>query len=437
MNVGIIGLGYVGLTLAVVASLKKFKVYGVERSNHIKESLRKKTAHFYEPGLNTLLANHIDKNLFVVDKFDESQKINVFIITVGTPLFGEKKQPNLDYIRSAMEQLRGIYTGEQLIILRSTISVGTTANVVLPFLSQLCGKKQEDLHVAFCPERTIEGKAVRELQELPQIIGANNRRSLVLAENFFREITPTIIKVDSLEAAELIKLFNNTYRDTHFAIGNVFNEIAQSFGINGVKLIRAANVGYDRSHIPVPGFVGGPCLEKDPYILTDNMKDSDGKQFVINARKYNESLEDRIVSWTLKICERYKLPKKICVSGLAFKGTPDTSDLRGSSSINICKKLNSLGFDLTLHDFLAFGEEVDSYQVGKFKDDIYAACSKHSVLLILNNNSRYAKLDVTRLITGMNDNTIILDAWGAIDYFENVDDHQVKVYTLGTIEIKN
>jgi UDP-N-acetyl-D-mannosaminuronic acid dehydrogenase len=437
MNVGIIGLGYVGLTLAVVASLKKFKVYAVERSSHIKESLQRKVAHFYEPGLNPLIANHLNKNLFVVDKFEKDQNLNVFIITVGTPLLGETKEPNLDYIRSAMDQLKGVYTGDELIILRSTISVGTTASVVIPFLSKLCGKKPEDLLVAFCPERTIEGKAVRELQELPQIIGGNNKRSLALAENFFREITPTIIKVDSLEAAELIKLFNNTYRDIHFALGNVFNEIAQSFGINGVKLIRAANVGYERSSIPVPGFVGGPCLEKDPYILTHNMKDSDGKRFVINARKYNESLEMKIVQWAIKICDQYKLPRKVCVSGLAFKGIPDTSDLRGSNSVNICNRLKQLDFDLDLHDFFAIKEEVDALGIGKFTDDIYEASEGHSILLIWNNNVRYSRMDVVQLIKGMKDNALILDAWGVIDYLENVDSHQVEVFTLGTIEIEH
>ena len=435
MNVGIIGLGYVGLTLAVVAALKKYKVYGVERDPQIRDSLNRKVAHFYEPGLNPILANHINRNLFVVDRFNKEQNIDVFIITVGTPLLGETKEPNLDYIKSASEHLRGVYTGEQLIILRSTVSVGTTQNIVLPYLSSLSGKKQEDLRVAFCPERTIEGKAVRELQELPQVIGANNKKSLTLAENFFREITPTIIKVDTLEAAELVKLFNNTYRDIHFALGNVFNEIAQSFGINGVKLIKAANVGYERSNIPVPGFVGGPCLEKDPYILTVNMKESDGKNFVIDARKYNESQENKVVQWILRECKAHGYPTKACVSGLAFKGVPDTSDLRGSSGVNICRKLKQLGFTLDLHDFLANPEEVNSLGLGKFCDDLYQASAGHSLLLILNNNARYPKLDIARLIAGMNDQAVILDAWGVIDYFENVDNHQTKVFTLGSIEI--
>ena len=388
-----------------------------------------------EPGLDTILANHLDRNLFVVEKFEREHQIDVFIITVGTPLVDGEKAPNLNYIKSAMAQLAEVYDGDQLIILRSTISVGTTRNVILPFLSELCGQPQESLLVAFCPERTIEGKAVRELQELPQVIGGNNKASLTFAENFFREITPTIIKVDSLEAAELIKLFNNTYRDIHFALGNVFNEIAQSFGINGVKLIQAANLGYDRSNIPKPGFVGGPCLEKDPYILTYNMEESEGKDFVINARKYNESLEGKIVDWTKKIFSSLKIPTEACISGLAFKGVPDTSDLRGSSSLNIAKKLKKIGFDLRLHDFLANREEVEELGIGQFYEDIYEASAGLSVLLILNNNSRYSKLDFNRLVKGMAGKVIVLDAWGAIDYFDNVEDHGVMVYTLGTIEI--
>lgn len=434
MNIGIIGLGYVGLTLAVVASLKKMNVYGVEKNINIKESLRRKEAHFYEPGLNALIANHIGKNLKVVEEFDRTQNIEIFVITVGTPLIEETKRPNLNYILSAMDQLRGVYTGEQLIILRSTISVGTTTGVVLPFLSNLCGKKQKDLLVAFCPERTIEGKAVRELQELPQVIGGNNKKTITLAENFFREITPTVVKVDSLEAAELIKLFNNTYRDIHFALGNVFNEIAQSFNIDGVELIRAANMGYDRSNIPAPGFVGGPCLEKDPYILTDNMKESPGRNFVINARKYNESLEDKVVEWTKLICNKNSIPNKLCVSGLAFKGVPDTSDLRGSTSIKICRKLISEGFELVLHDYIALSHEVDSLGLGFFEKDIYKASKGQSLMLILNNNNRYSKIDIQHLCSGMNTDAIILDAWGVIDYFEDFYDQKIKVFTLGNIE---
>lgn len=438
MNVGVIGLGYVGLTLSVVAALKNHKVFGVEKSEYIKSSLRKNKAHFYEPGLDSLIARCTGRSLHVVDRFTNEQNIEAFIITVGTPLLGDQKSPNLDHIESALEQLRDVYTGDQLVILRSTISVGTTRDVVLPFLSNLSGKRAEEILVAFCPERTIEGKAVKELQELPQIIGANNRRSMELAEAFFREMTPTIIKAESLEAAELVKLFNNTYRDIHFALGNVFNEIAQSFGVNGVKLINTANLGYSRSHIPAPGFVGGPCLEKDSYILTYNMQDSEGRRFVMNARKYNESLEDKIVEWTLAKLTSLQTEFRVVISGLAFKGVPDTSDLRGSNAINIARKLKNKSVDLVLHDFLASKEEIDELGLGAFKNDFFEACHGQSLVLILNNNSRYSKVDFLELAGKMKSQAIVLDAWGVIDYFENADDHSaVSLYTLGNIGLTN
>ena len=119
---------------------------------------------------------------------------------------------------------------------------------------------------------------------IPQIIGPNNEESFNKSEELFRQITPTVLRVESLEAAELVKLFNNTYRDIHFSIGNYFNEIAQSFGINGVNLIETANYQYNRSSIAKPGLVGGPCLEKDSYILVNNMVNSRGKDFVLGAR---------------------------------------------------------------------------------------------------------------------------------------------------------
>ena len=338
MKLGVIGLGYVGLTFSVVAASKGIDVIALEKSEEIKNKLKNKQGHFFEPGLDDLINVLYNNKLFIKNNFSISDNIDIFFITVGTPLLPNSNTPNYDYLKSALNSISEVYDGTQLIILRSTIAVGTTRNIVIPFLSKLINKPEDEVLVAFCPERTIEGRAIQELQELPQIIGANNKQALFLAENLFRQITNTVIKIDSLEAAELIKLFNNTYRDIHFAVGNVFNEIAQGYGIDGVNLIKTANLGYSRSNIALPGFVGGPCLEKDAYILTENMIESTGKQFVLNSRKYNESLEDKLVNWVVK---NFNINDKICISGLAFKGVPDTSDLRGSSSISIVNSTRS------------------------------------------------------------------------------------------------
>src|SRR5262249_45535196 len=149
--------------------------------------------------------------------------------------------------------------------------------------------------LAFCPERTIEGKAIAEMQSLPQVIGGIDEQSTGRAEALFRMITSKIVRVSSLEAAEMIKLINNTYRDLTFAFADEVALIAERMGLSAAEMIHAANVDYPRSHVAQPGFVGGPCLEKDTLILIDSLKKIDFKPRVIEeARKINHALPDHV-----------------------------------------------------------------------------------------------------------------------------------------------
>lgn len=433
MNVGIIGFGYVGLTLGVVACHKGYNIYAIDKNDYILNSLNKsKKAHFFEPGLDALIEDQVGTCLFASDSFDQTKSYDVFIITVGTPLVNGKKEPNFNYIQQALESMNGIYDGSQLVILRSTVSVGVTRSIVIPYLSKLAGIKEDEVRVSFCPERTVEGKAIRELQELPQVIGANNEKAQQMAEDFFRRITPYIIKVESLEAAELIKLFNNTYRDISFSIGNVFNEIAQNFGLNGLKLIEVANQGYDRSNIPKPGFVGGPCLTKDAHILTHSLDLAAGKEFVLNSRKYNASLPDKVVAWVEK-----NISKKdtIAVSGLAFKGVPATSDLRDSDPLKIAITLKEKGFKLNVHDFVANEQEISSFDLGTCYSDFEKLAEDSDHLLILNNNNKYKQFNIKSIINSIGVDGKIVDIWDVYEtsvYYKDC----TQIKTLGNMLIK-
>ena len=288
-------------------------------------------------------------------------------------------------------------------ILRSTVSVGTTRNIVIPFLQELSGKPE--VFVSMCPERTVEGKAIEELTHLPQIISGNNEQALNMAEALFTRITPKVIKAGSLEEAELAKLYCNTYRDINFAIGNAFCIAAQTFGIDGIQVIKHANEGYSRANIALPGFVAGPCLEKDAYILAHNMKECPSKNFILSAREISSSLENSVVEWV-----KHKVQGGvITLSGMAFKGRPETSDLRGSSSVNIARSLNELGYELRLHDFVADVDEMNSLNLGRSFRDIREACGGTQAVLILNNHEKYTNL--TRSDMGIDENIILLDSW--------------------------
>lgn len=432
MRIGIIGLGYVGLTLAVVAASKGIDVYGVETDQHIKDCLKEDKAHFYEPGLNNLIKRHNQKTFHVVDNFPRDVVFDAFIITVGTPLKDGEKEPNFDYIKAALGgSLKNIYDGSQLIVLRSTVSVGTTRKVVLPFLAKICGKPEEEILVAMCPERTLEGKAVEELTHLPQVISGNNAESVEIAQRLFRTMTPCIVEAGTLEEAELIKLYCNTYRDMTFAIGNAFCMAAQEFGVDGMSVIEHANYGYARSNIAKPGYVAGPCLEKDAYILINNMPDCDSKNFIISARKFNESLEDIVVKWVREKVGGPEGNKVLALSGMAFKGQPETSDLRGSSSVYIARKFKAAGYKLNLHDFAALPEEMRALELGAVYEDIFDACENASALLVLNNHKKYSAVMPDARMSRSKNNFKILDSWKVCTELYYSDDMDIS--TLGNM----
>lgn len=434
MRIGIIGLGYVGLTLAIAAAECGSDVYGIEVNPEIKKCLAENKAHFFEPGLNALIRRHNGKSFHCVDTFTKEMWIDVFVITVGTPLRDGGKNPNFDYIKSALQSMELAYDGTQLVVLRSTVSVGTTRNVVLPLLAEMAGKPASEIPVAMCPERTVEGKAVEELTHLPQIISGNNEGAVEIAQKLFRSMTPYVIPVSSLEEAELVKLYCNTYRDMSFAIGNAFCIAAQEFGVDGTSVIRHANQGYARANIALPGFVAGPCLEKDAYILTNNLPESDARDFIMRGRELNESLEDMVVEWIRARLGNHSDGKIVALSGMAFKGQPETSDLRGSSSVNIARKLKAHGYQLNLHDFSALSAELEALNIGTVYDNIYDACADASVLVILNNHRKYTDLHEDPVLHHSRDDFSILDCWDMCRELHH--SPAINIYNLGNFMIK-
>lgn len=432
-NVCVVGLGFVGLTLSVALARRGFNIYGAESNDEIRESLNIGIPHFYEPGLDKYLKRYLNNQIFIKKSIEDFKNINIdfVIISVGTPYNKNTDSVLFDGLYNALNSIGKIYDGNQHIILRSTVSVGTTRNIVLPYLKKLnleLGKSEDDILLSFCPERTIEGSALNELFSLPQIVGSLNQKSFNSANDFWSKISSFVVNSESLESAELLKLFNNTYRDVQFSIGNYFNEIAQSFGIDGVKMIELCNFGYSRSDIAKPGFVGGPCLEKDSYILTSNLVSSNGKDFILNSRKFNESLESKIFNWVDK---NFNNSKKIGITGLAFKGKPVTSDLRGSNSVNLCKLFANKNYKLNLHDFSANKKEVIDLKLGDYFEEFNTFIDNSEIIIIANNHPNYYlnnfELDLR--------NKIIIDIWSVLDkeYFSSLKD--VRYFTLGNLFI--
>src|SRR4029079_5971819 len=329
----VVGTGHIGLPLAAVLAEAGFRVTGYDTNDDfIVRVNTTRTVDFQEEGLAALLERNLHNRLTLTSTPPRGQ--DIYIITAGAPLETGTERPDLDKIRLAVQRLAPGFGEDPLVVLRSTVSIGTTRKIVLPEIQRRASR----FGLAFCPERTIEGRAIPEMCSLPQIIGGLDERSADRAEAMFRRITEKIVRVSSLEAAErlggvsrleraeMINLINNTHRDLTFAFANEVALIAERLGLSAGELIHAANADYLRSGVARPGFVGGPCLEKDALILISSLHQMDFKPRVIEeARRLNQGLPDQVAARVIGEVRRLRPGgdgAKVLVTGFAFKGRP-------------------------------------------------------------------------------------------------------------------
>ncbi len=404
----VVGTGHIGLPLAAVLAEAGFRVTGYDTNDDFVVRVNTTgTVDFQEEGLSALLRRHLHGRLTLTSTPPTKQ--DVYIITVGTPLEPGTEQPDLDKIRMAVERLAPGFGDDPLVVLRSTVSIGTTRNIVLPEIRRHASR----FGLAFCPERTVEGRAIPEMCSLPQIIGGLDERSADRAEAMFRKITEKIVRVSSLEAAEMIKLINNTYRDLTFAFANEVALIAERLGLSAGELIHAANADYLRSGVARPGFVGGPCLEKDALILIASLHQIDFKPRVIEeARRLNQGLPDHVAERLLAELGRLRpglAGSKVLVTGFAFKGRPATEDVRGSAAIPLMQRLQDAGVEVWGHDFVTPEKIVTG--LGARACTLEEGFAGADAIVIMNNHPDYLTVGIPSLARGLRAPGVLFDSW--------------------------
>lgn len=408
-EVCIVGVGFVGLTLAMALTRKGIRVRGVEKNTKVLQDLNSGITEVLEPGLDESLSEAIKGGLFSVHSVgDDSAEIlrcNVFIITVGTPI--RDRVIDMEMLKEAVEDVMPYLKQNDLVIVRSTVMIGATRNLVLTRLVET----GFHINLAMCPERTIEGDALREIEFLPQIVGALDEESARAANGFFLEICREVIQVDSLEAAELTKLMTNTYRDVMFGFSNEIASIANCLGISANQIIEATNRNYARSNIALPGPSGGPCLEKDPWILIQSAKLS-GVDLGVSrsARLMNEKMVSEFLGRSLI---DVGVIRAVGILGLAFKGYPPTRDTRGSAAFEVVdffsreiEGVNFIGYEPA--GFVRGFEEVISQ-----RESIESVISECELLVVLTNSKLLPRINEFISTLGK-PNLVIVDFWNII-----------------------
>ncbi|MGH2674322.1 MAG: nucleotide sugar dehydrogenase [Actinomycetota bacterium] len=401
--VAIVGLGRVGLPLAVAFARAGLRVAGLEVDAQRRGAVELGKMPFLEPEADQALGEVVAAGRLTVsaDAGEIIPYADAIVLSVGTPLAADLR-PDYGQLRSALDRLAPHLRAGQLLVQRSTVSPGTLEKVVRPFLAERIPAVAPELLMAACPERIAEGKAMRELVSLPEIVGGIDEPSSAAAAALFRVLNPDkTIHVTDPTSAELAKLFTNVYRYVNFALANEFALLAEYYQSDAHEVIKMVNQEYPRAGVPRPGPAGGPCLSKDGYFLVEELSLPD---FVLLAWKLNDSAPAYLIR---------RLARRLAEHGLTVSGTPvavlgrtfkrDSDDDRQSPALRIIELLEREGADVRVHDPFVPGRTLEE------------ALSGARALVLATNHSFYDDLDPADVASLMAEPRVGVDCWGVLD----------------------
>jgi UDP-N-acetyl-D-mannosaminuronic acid dehydrogenase len=333
MKVTVVGAaGHVGLPLALILADSGHHVYGLDINETANEMIMKGRVPFAEENADELLAKilptgrlEMTTNMAVIGESE------VVVVVIGTPI-DENLNPRIDDLLNFFRNVRP-YLKNQLLVLRSTVSPGTTDIL----RKQLNTDDGSGLSLVFGPERVLQGKSIHEIRHLPQIIGAYSENAYKRAAEFFRSFILSETFFLTPVEAELGKLITNMARYVGFALANEFHLICDSYGANTRRVIDACNKDYPRLNLPVPGpNVGGPCLYKDGWYLVERIPFNG---LISSAFRINEGMTMHI----LRNLENRIGGSRVAILGMTFKA--DCDDIRNSLSFKMRRQLRFKGYD--------------------------------------------------------------------------------------------
>jgi UDP-N-acetyl-D-mannosaminuronic acid dehydrogenase len=412
-------MGFIGLTLAVTLAEAGIKVLGIDIDSEIIDSLSKNKCYFFEPGLSELVKKFGGKNLTFSRNIND-KSCNYYIICVGTPIDPTtNNKPRLEYILKATHSILPYLKKGDTVILRSTVPMGTSRNMIAHMIESETGFiPGKDFYFGFVPERTVEGNALYEQKYIPQIVGAFNKESSKRIDSLFGTFNKQIIHVPDIEHAELCKIIDNTYRDVTFAYSNQMAMVCEELGLDFNIVRQSCNKNYPRNSISAasPG-VGGTCLTKDPYILVDLCnKLKINTELIKSARTINETtvfyLAKKVLNRLIALGKNVGA-SKIFIMGFAFKGYPETSDIRFSTTIDFINYVKPFCSNLYGYDAVVSKDLLES--IGAKSCSIKEGFKNADVVIIMNSHKSHKKLNIKNLANDSNNPLIFIDCWNLYD----------------------
>jgi len=350
MKIGIVGLGYVGLPLAVAFAEEGQEVVGVDTDQRKITSLRDGESYIEDVASEKLAANA--ERLRWTHRYADLAACEAVVLAVPTPLT-RNREPDLGPLVSAGTALAGVLQEGQLVILESTTYPGTTSERLAPMLEESGLAAGRDFNLAFSPERIDPGRTDFTLRNTPKVVGGLTPECLLRAVAFYELVCDEVVEVSSTESAELTKLLENVFRSVNIALVNELAMLCDRMDIDVWEVVEAAATkpyGF-MSFKPGPG-MGGHCLPVDPFYLAWRAREFDTPtEFIELAGEINQAMPyfcAEKIAHALNERERSVKGSRIAIIGASYK--PGVGDLRESPSLKIMRILGERGADLVYHD---------------------------------------------------------------------------------------
>ncbi|MBT7899444.1 MAG: nucleotide sugar dehydrogenase [Candidatus Marinimicrobia bacterium] len=350
-TIGIIGLGYVGLPLAIRFSEVGFKVIGFDIDEH-KVNMLNDGKSYIKHISEDVISKMIDQGFLATMDFTTIKDVDAILICVPTPL-GVHNEPDLSYVKSTLDLVKDHLREEQVLILESTTYPGTTAEEIVPVIEALGFKVGENFYIGYSPEREDPGNKNFSTQTIPKVVSGHTKKCLEVTTALYDQIVDTTVPVSSTQVAEMTKILENIHRAVNIGLVNELKMVADKMNIDINEVIKAAATkpfGFT-AYYPGPG-LGGHCIPIDPFYLTWKAKEVGmNTRFIELAGEINTGMPEygvRKVGEVLNNVEKSIKGSRILVLGLAYKKNID--DIRESSSLEIIDLLLKKGANVQYSD---------------------------------------------------------------------------------------
>ncbi len=389
---GVVGLGYVGLPVAVVFAEAGFDVLGmdIDADRVAKINAGVSPIEGQEPGLAEILAQVVRTGrLRATTEYDALRDRDVVIVAVHTPV-DEEKVPRYDALKTALIHLGPVLKNGTLVIVESTIAPRTTEELIRPLLEQSSGKRaNEGFHLGHCPERVTPGRLLHNLRAMSRVVGGLTPETTETMADLYRHVVQVDLDLTDCLTAELVKTVENAYRDVQIAFANEVSLICEAVGGDVWRVRELVNkVPARNMHLPGAG-VGGHCIPKDPWLLAYSVRDKEVPlRLIPAARAVNDSMPLHVADITVGALREAGVGiagANVAVLGYAYLENSD--DTRNSPSEALVARLQELGACIRVHD---------TY-VPEYRGDLWQIVEGCDALVVMVAHDAYRTLDLRML----------------------------------------